>query len=107
MILNHTADIYGKFLDYTSEGEEFYNYIAGDSLQCNIQPMNLSKIEYDLYGISDKVSGIRKMFYTENALELGDRVLFMSKFYEVKNINPWSAFFDHFEALLVPVQGAG
>lgn len=78
-----------------------------DSFRADVQPNNLTREQIDLYGINEKTSKTKKVFYTKSVFMLsGNRAKVVYddgtiEFYNICPVNEWRV---HCEALLIPVE---
>jgi hypothetical protein len=77
--------------------------------RADVQPAGLTRAEIELWGLSDKESNAKRMFYRfATKVEKNNRARVTSDIdgsvlvYEIKGVNKWPI---HGEAVLVPVQG--
>lgn len=81
-----------------------------ESFFCDVQPHTLSKAEIESWGLSNRISDAKKIFFTRSTyMQLANRIFVQSNFpgergcyYEVKGANRWP---NHGEAIVIPVQG--
>jgi hypothetical protein len=119
MIENATVKIYIPVIAKNSEGTptKTWGYkvtpepIAPiEEFRADVQPARLSEADLQAYGLSNKDSDVKKMyFYQSPNSVLNNRAFILSDFpgesgiyYEIRGSNHWPI---HGEALLVPVQG--
>lgn len=78
-----------------------------DTFRADVQPNNLTREQIDLYGINEKTSKTKKVFYTKSVFMLsGNRAKVVYdngtiEFYNICPVNEWRV---HCEALLIPVE---
>lgn len=117
MIENATVSIYDPVETQNDEGTVIptwgYKQVPAlppiESFRADVQPHVLTKVEQELFGITDQVTNTKIMFcaYSVN-VDVPNRAKVVSdfdgktKYYSVRAGNIWPG---HMEALLVPVVG--
>jgi hypothetical protein len=110
MILDRIVSIFAKTTALNSEGKTIPAYSFLKSVSCNIQPLQLTDVQRNGWGISD-LSANAKLMFVENFDAAGiveDYIVrYNSKEFTIKGINPWDSpgSAAHTELLLKPIQG--
>jgi hypothetical protein len=81
-----------------------------ESFRCDVQPHTLTRAEQEAWGLSNRLSDAKKIFFTRSTyIQLANRVFVKSDFpgepgcyYEIKGTNHWP---NHGKAIALPIQG--
>ena len=103
MILRFIVTIQSRASTVGTEGEKVYTFSTLKTIKADLQPITLNAATLAEWGLTDLSANSKKMFFTPDlSIVIGQRVIFGSDTFEIRNVNPWSI---HYEALLIPVQG--
>lgn len=109
MITDTSVSLYQKVTTKSAKGLSVPSYATlTATFQANVQPVSLSQSQMSQWGVTDMAANAKKMFYYPNAsVRMLDRIKdAQGDWYEVRGINQWGVPpFNHYEAILVPVQG--
>lgn len=118
MLDNASVSVYIPIIAKNDEGTPIktWGYLSSpavdpvETFRADVQPANLSQAQLEQWGLSNRQSDLKKMFYYTSAyVKLNNRVHVVSDipndgtgYYEIRGTNHWPI---HGECLLVPVQG--
>lgn len=110
MYKNATVYVAGETVRKNREGTKIKSYDFENPLEAfraDVQPNALSEAEVEMYGITEKKAGVRKMFFDHARwLKRGNRAKVQyddgdSQIFYIEPVNRWRG---HGECLLVPVE---
>jgi len=103
MLLDKLVDLYVRTVSVSNTGDNTESWAKSKSLSANIQPLNLKSHSLSEMGLLDTYSGAKVMYCNpDTAIVESCRIKDGSTYYEMGKPSIWQ---NHYEVLLVPVQG--